>query len=179
MIIVPYVPGGLHPATAQWMKQAHEHRPAGFTQLELGFTAELDPDDPAAYWRLLADIWEGLPPKSNLTIVEQDIVPAPHVIAGMYYCRRPWCVSPYPITEQQVLARESLGCTKFAARLHQRHPDLMRRLGEMDGDGLPAKDWRRLDVRLAKLLRSLGYAPHQHRRSQHMHDYTPARKEVA
>jgi len=48
---------------------------------------------------------------------------------------------------------------------------LMRQLGMITGDGLPAKSWRRLDARLASLLHSMNYRPHSHRRSVHLHDY--------
>jgi hypothetical protein len=124
-----------------------------------------------AYWRFLADDWDiGRRFNTDTVIVEQDIVPAPGVVERMLACRRPWCASPYVIGAGTVLA-DGLGCTKFAARLKTRHPDLMEQVGRIDDDGLPAKNWRRLDTRISRLLRQLGYRPHVHARSEHLHDY--------
>ena len=142
----------LHPLTASW---AAEH---GATLCHV--------DRPDGYWEALAVLWT-IP--GDLVVVEHDMLPAPGVTETMAACRRPWCTSPYRV--EAGMARESLGCTRFAARLKTRHPNLMGRLGEI-GDELPAKDWRRLDVRLARLLRDLGYRAHTHRLSAHLHNYT-------
>ena len=122
--------------------------------------------DAEAYWRLLDREWH-VP--GDLLLVEHDILPAPGVTEAMEACPRPWCSSPYRI--EHTWLPDGLGCIRLAARLKERYPDLMARLGEMTGDGLPPKDWHRLDVRLSQLLRSLGYRPHLHRRSLHLHDY--------
>lgn len=151
--LVPYVSGMLHEQTRQWAK-------ASGARLE-----ELATDN-EAYFRLLAAEWEAPGP---LVVVEEDMLPAPGVTVAMLTCRRPWCVSSYRIAHSWLT--EGLGCVKLAARLKTRHPDLMARLGQITGDGLPAKDWHRLDTRLAALLRGHGYAPHPHRRSVHLHDY--------
>lgn len=126
----------------------------------------LDRDD-HAYWRFLDAGWRT---PGDLLLIEHDMLPAPGVTTAMSACPRPWCTSPYQIGTGPWLL-DGLGCAKLAGRLKDRHPDLTERLGEMTGDGLPPKDWRRLDVRLSQLLRSLGYRPHQHRRSLHLHDY--------
>ena len=123
--------------------------------------------DAEAYWRLLDREWR-VP--GDLVLVEHDVVPGPGVTEAMGACPRPWCSSPYRI--EHTLLPDGLGCIRLAARLKERHPDLMTRLGEITGDGLPPKDWHRLDVRLSQLLRSLGYRPHLHRRSLHLHDYS-------
>lgn len=122
--------------------------------------------DAESYWRLLAEQWRQ---PGDMLLIEHDIVPADGVTDAMQACPRPWCTSPYRIAHSWLA--EGLGCIKLAVRLKRRHPDLMHRLGEITGDGLPPKDWHRLDVRLARLLRDLGYAPHTHRRSEHLHDY--------
>jgi hypothetical protein len=122
--------------------------------------------DAEAYWRLLAQEWDAA---GDMLLIEHDMLPADGVTDAMTDCRRPWCTSAYRI-EHSWLA-DGLGCVKLAGRLKVRHPDLMIRLGEIAGDGLPAKDWHRLDTRLSRLLRDLGYRPHVHRRSQHLHDY--------
>lgn len=126
----------------------------------------LPPGDTQAYWRLLAAEWHT---PGDLLLIEHDVLPAPGVTEAMAACTRPWCSSPFRIANGWL--PDGLGCVRLAARLKERHPDLMQRLGEMGGDGLPPKDWRRLDVRLSQLLRSLGYRPHLHRRSLHLHDY--------
>jgi hypothetical protein len=151
--VVAAVSGMLHERTRAWA-DAHGARVAWLEA------------DAEAYWRLLADEWAA---PGDLLLVEHDIEPAPDVTAAMVACPRPWCSSPYRIAHSWLA--EGLGCVKFSARLKARHPDLMTRLGEITGDGLPKRDWHRLDVRLARLLRGLGYTPHTHRRSLHLHDY--------
>jgi hypothetical protein len=122
--------------------------------------------DPESYWRLLHTLWTE---PGDLVLIEHDMVPAEGVTDAMTACPRPWCTSPYRIAHSWLT--EGLGCVRLAARLKQRHPDLMTKLGEITGDGLPPRDWHRLDTRLARLLRGHGYAPHTHRRSTHLHDY--------
>lgn len=151
--LVAAAPGMLHQHTREWAEQ-HSAR-----------IAWLDPDS-EAYWRLLADEWTR---PGDLLLIEHDMLPAPGVTESMTTCPRPWCTSPYRIAHSWLT--EGLGCVKLAARLKTRHPDLMTRLGQITGDGLPPKDWHRLDTRLAALLRGHGYAPHPHRRSVHLHDY--------
>lgn len=158
-IIVPFVPGMLHSETQQW---AFEHHAK---------LCQLDPYDEGAYWCLLAREW--MQP-GHLIIVEQDVVPAPGVIDRMINCRRPWCTSPYPIGIWQSMLECGLGCVKIAARVKERFPELMLVLGEKGNDGLPPKNWRRLDTRLANMLtdETIGYKPHAHKPyAKHLHDY--------
>lgn len=173
-ISIPHVNGMLHERTRVWWESPRT------CDDQLAWLVELDAADDTAYWRWLADEWSvtepdlferyTVPVTPDLVIVEQDMVPAASVVDQMLKCARPWCVSPYQISSGMWLD-EGLGCTKFAARLKTRHPDLMERVGEIDDDGQPAKTWRRLDTRIARLLRQLGYAPHRHARSEHLHDY--------
>lgn len=151
--VVAAVPGILHERTRAWA----ERHDARIAWLE---------GDAEAYFRLLRALW-GEP--GDLLLIEHDIVPAAAVTGAMAACLRPWCTSPYRIAHSWL--DEGLGCVKLAARLKQRHPRLMDELGETAGDGSPAKDWHRLDTRLAHLLRDHGYRPHAHRRSEHLHDY--------
>lgn len=153
MPVVAAAPGMLHNRTRAWAEQNGAR------------IAHLEPD-PEAYWRLLEDEWRQ---PGDLILIEHDMLPAEGVTDAMATCRRSWCTSPYRIAHTWL--DEGLGCVKLSARLKRRHPDLMHRLGEITGDGLPPKDWHRLDVRLARLLRDCGYAPHTHRRSIHLHDY--------
>lgn len=157
--IVPFVPGMLEPETLAWADAN------GAIPIVLSCVDDTD------YWDLLDSHWQHWSAGDPLIVVEQDVVPADGVVDDMAACPEPWCSSPYQLGTG-VWLDEGLGCTKFSADLMARHPDLMARVGEIDDDGLPAKDWRRLDVRIARVLRGLGYAPHTHRRSKHLHDYT-------
>lgn len=152
--VVPAVEGFLREETRAWVA------------VEGARVAWLE-RDAEAYWRFLRGEW--LAEDGDLLVVEHDVVPAPGVTGSMAACPRPWCSSPYRIANGWL--PDGLGCVRLAGRLKERHPDLMERLGEMTGDGLPPKDWRRLDVRLSQLLKSLGYRPHLHKRSLHLHDY--------
>lgn len=152
-VLVAAAPGMLHERTRDWAEQCGAR------------IAWLDPDS-ESYFRLLEAEWTR---PGDLLLVEHDMLPAPGVTESMTACPRPWCSSPYRIAHSWLT--EGLGCVKLAARFKTRHPDLMARLGQITGDGLPAKDWHRLDTRLAALLRGHGYAPHPHRRSVHLHDY--------
>lgn len=173
-ISIPYVDGMLHERTRDWWKAPRTSND------QLVWTVTLDATDDVAYWRWLVEEWTVTEPDAferytvpvtpDLLIVEQDMVPAPGVVDRMLDCPRPWCSSPYRIGSG-IWLDEGLGCTKFAVRLKTRHPDLMQRVGDLDDDGQPAKTWRRLDTRIARLLRDLGYAPHRHARSEHLHDY--------
>jgi hypothetical protein len=155
-VVIPYVQGKLHEHTRVW----GEWNDAEFVELPLG--------DDTAYWRLLAARW-AVP--GDLFIVEEDMVPPDRVVERMHRCARPWCTSPYTIGHTQLLV-QGLGCTRFAARLKERHPDLLDEVGQVASDGMPARDWRRCDTRIVNALRARGYAPHhKHARSLHLHDY--------
>lgn len=151
--VVAAAPGMLHDRTRAWA-QAH------------GAQIRVLDADSEAYFRLLHSLWTE---PGDFIVVEHDMLPAPGVIGAMAACARPWCSSPYWISTMWLT--EGLGCVRLAARLKERHPDLMDRLGQVTGDGMPARDWHRLDTRLARLLLDLGYRPHAHRRSLHLHDY--------
>lgn len=157
-VIVPYIRGMLEDATREWAEASG---------------ARLNPlyDDPSAYWELLASEWRYGEIDAPLVVVEHDVLPARGVVEAMQACPRPWCASPYQLGTG-VWLDEGLGCTKFSAKLITDHPDLMEVVGRIDNDGMPARDWHRLDVRIARTLRDLGYAPHRHRRSTHLHDYS-------
>lgn len=154
MILLPYT--RLHPVTA---RLANRHAP-GHVRVRL------DPADDAAYWRLLAEQWRQ---PGDLIVVEQDIGLRAGVVQGLTACREPWCGHPYPIGRQLLVC---LGCTRFTAELKAAEPDLLDAVGLVGNDGLPAKDWRRLDVRLADELRRRGYTVHEHAPAvAHYHKY--------
>lgn len=154
MILLPYT--RLHPATA---RLANVHAP-GHQRVRL------DPGDDGAYWRLLAGAWRT---PGDLIVVEQDIGLRAGVIEGLTACREPWCGHPYNAAGRTLVC---LGCTKFSAELKAAQPDLLAVVGLLGGDGLPARHWRRLDVRLGDELRRRGYRVHEHApQVAHYHRY--------
>lgn len=144
MIVLPYT--RLHPVTA---RLANRHA-SGHVRVRL------DPADRHAYWALLATLWRK---PGDLLIVEQDIGIRAGVVEGLGNCRQPWCGHPYPIGEQLLVC---LGCTRFTAELKAAEPDLLDAVGQDDGGGMPARDWRYLDVKILTHLRDRGYEPHCH-----------------
>lgn len=144
-VLLPYT--RLHPATA---RLADRHA-------EGHLRVRLSPGDDAAYWRLLAENWNR--DGRDLAVIEQDIGITAGVLPGFAACREPWCGHPYHVAGRVIVC---LGCTRFTAELQAAEPDLLERVGEIGNDGLPAKDWRRLDVRLADELHRRGYEVHEH-----------------
>lgn len=157
VICVPFVPEKLYAQTYEWSKRRKDVIPWPIREY-----------DHTAYWRMLSYAWKE---RGDTIIVEHDMLPADGVIEEMLTCTAPWCTSPYRGSpnknEPDVIA--GLGCTKFSEVLKANEFDLMRVVGEMSEDGLPAKTWKRLDVRIARALRARGYTPHTHRRSIHLH----------
>lgn len=155
MILLPYT--RLHPATA---RLANRHA-KGHTRVRL------DPADMAAYFELLAVAWRE---PGDLILVEHDIGIHAGVVPGFTACREPWCGHAYPLDRGVMLA--CLGATRFAEGLKEAEPDLLEVVGKVTGDGLPAKDWRRLDVRLGDELKRRGYSLHVHPKPvKHYHRY--------
>lgn len=156
-ILVPYVAGMLRPETKKWAE--------GYADAQL---VELDRNDDAAYFNLLAHWWQQ---PGDLIVVEQDIVPRQCGIERMAFCQKSmWCTERYPI-EHHTMLDNGLGCVRFSQRLKERWPGVMVRVGYIDNDGEPAKSWRRLDTRVSLVLHQLGYKPHVHSTAQHLHDY--------
>jgi hypothetical protein len=157
VILLPYT--RLHPVTA---RLANRHAP-GHRRVRI------DPLDDGAYWRLLATAWAE---PGDLVVIEQDIGLRPNVVAGFDSCRKPWCGHPYLIGAQELVC---LGCTRFTAELKAAEPDLLERVGQDGSGGVPARDWRRLDVRIADELERRGYARHRHEPTvTHFHKYPTA-----
>lgn len=154
MIVAPYT--RLHPVTARLLNQhapGHER-----VRLERG--------DAEAYWRLLARLWRE---PGDLLIVEQDVGIRAGVVESLFACREPWCGFPYLVAGR---VQVCLGCTRFTAALKAAEPDLLDGVGEDGTGGLPARDWRRLDVRILGHLRERGYRQHEHRPAvKHYHLY--------
>lgn len=153
-VLVPYT--RLHPASAILLDR---HAP-GHERVRL------DPADMSAYWALLAKRWRE---PGDLLIVEQDVGIHAGVVEGLAGCPEPWCGNPYPIGNRLLVC---LGCTRLSARLKADEPDLMDAVGEDGTGGLPARDWRRLDVRVLNELERRGYTQHRHEPPvAHFHKY--------
>lgn len=158
-VVVPYV--ALHPQAEAALDRFAPEAERFF----LGRTSD-------AYWRLLADLWAT---GEGFLIVEQDIELVEGVVEGLAACPQWWCLHPYPgggwATGGDPLLYQSLGCTRFSSDLLRAEPDLMSEVGSVS-EGLPAKDWRRLDVTIGPRLNWRGYQPHVHWPAViHHHDY--------
>jgi hypothetical protein len=127
---------------------------------------KLDPARDDDYFRVFAEAWAT---PGDLIVIEQDILLTEGVIEQFLACRNGWCGNPYNIAGQQLVC---LGCTRFTAELKDAHPDLLDVVGLVNNDGLPAKDWRRLDVRLSDELHFRGFQVHTHTPEvEHFHRY--------
>jgi len=166
LVVVPFVDGpdteghlgGLQPETLAALRRD------GIEPLK----AAISPYDREGYWRLLSALWEL---KGGFTVVEQDVVPFPGAIAELEACSERWCGYRY---ELQTGFHAALGCAKFDASLMAEFPRALERVGELgfgpdgsrggpDDDGLPRKDWRRLDTRIDRVLRQeCGVQMHVH-----------------
>jgi hypothetical protein len=154
LILVPFTK--LHPETERLLDL---HAP-GHERVQI------DPADMSAYWALLAKVWHE---PGDLVIVEHDIGITAEVLPGFASCPEPWCGNPYQIDKQVLVC---LGCTRFTAVLKAAEPDLLEAVGEDGSGGLPARDWRRLDVRILDELRRRGYRQHWHEPPvMHYHQY--------
>jgi hypothetical protein len=130
---------------------------------------ELDPSRNDAYADLLVELWaEGA--DSGFAIVEQDIQVHAGVLPAWGRCRHRWCGFGYIVGYQDFQPGVYLGCTRFSDRVVRDHPDVMVEACSIDNDGLAAKDWRRMDVRVDKVLRSWGERPVMHSgQVRHLH----------
>lgn len=153
MILFPFTRDKVNPEAVRLLA---EHAPTGAEITR----AEIDPANPSAYARVLVQAWEQ---PGDLIIIEHDIGIRAGVIEELTACDQPWCGFPYPIGEQLLVC---LGCTRFTAHLKASLPGLMGDAAavgtEQDGGGVPAGDWRRMDVRIAARLEALGHHRHRH-----------------
>lgn len=162
MILAPYTDAKQNPEAKALLEK---HAPGEITW------ARIDPADDTAYARILIDAWAR---EGDLTIVEHDIGIRAGVIEELAACSQPWCGFPYAIGESLLVC---LGCTRFSAHLKAMLPHLMAEAAavgsEQDGGGVPAGDWRRMDVRIGAALERHGHARHRHEPAvEHFHRYT-------
>ena len=107
-IVIPFTQGELEAVTRAWGEQ----NSAEFHDLT---------GDDEAYFHLLARLWRD---GATFMVVEQDVVPPENAIAGLTSCRQPWCFHPYYYVETWRANSIPLGCTRFAAALLRRLPDV-------------------------------------------------------
>lgn len=161
MILAPYTLAKQHPTARALLEQ---HAPGDVTW------AQIPERDDTAYARILVEAWAE---PGDLVIVEHDIGIRAGVVEELLSCTQPWCGFPYAIGTALLVC---LGCTRFSAHLKASLPGLMAEAAsitaEMDGGGVPAGDWRRMDIRIAACLERLGHARHAHGPAvTHFHQY--------
>ena len=157
MILVPYTTEKLRPETVCAINE-HIAEPVNWQRI--------NPNDPSAYWRLLADAWTQ---PDDLIIIEHDIGIHGDVLAQFARCDQPWCGFPYLIGETPLVC---LGCTRFTADLKAAFPNLLADVAAISDDNVPAMHWCRLDVRLAGRLEAYGHRRHYHSPAvTHFHTY--------
>lgn len=154
-VLLPYTPDRLEQRTSEW---AYERGDV----LAVNVSGADD-----AYYRLLVAQWRE---PGDLLVVEHDMLPADGSVDEMLACRWGWCTAPYNIANGQQIT-DGLGVAKFSATLKALRPQLMDEVGALADDGLPPRDWRRLDTRISRILRAAGHQPHLHAPALHLHDY--------
>jgi hypothetical protein len=111
---------------------------------------------------LLLQLWAAGEP---FLLIEHDIEIHERVVRSLRYCPRPWCAFPYSgpgfHSNGDPMLRESLGCTRFSAKLMRDEPDLLAVAAAMS-QGLAAGDWRRMDASISPTLKQRGYVVHVH-----------------
>jgi hypothetical protein len=140
VIVVPYVEGRLHPATAA------AARAAG------GVPWRLDPADDTAYALLLSCLWSS---GEGFTVLEEDVEPPPRWTAAFDACPSGWCCRSPRLRPGLAW----LGCVRFRPEFCAEHPTAMVEAMSIEDDGAPAWTWRKVDVRLERVLRGRHLTP--------------------
>lgn len=142
-VVVAYV--DLHPLTKAAVERYAPHA-------EYRSTAR----DTHSYYELLCELWRD---REDFILVEQDIEPQFDTFDNLAWCPELWCGQIYSMDGMIAAA---LGCTKFTKELMAGFPRAMEKAGDINNDGLPAKDWHRCDTRLGLVLGNYGFKIHQH-----------------
>lgn len=157
-VIVPFVPGMLHPETERAMADL----PCSVEKVQL---SALDTD---GYARAFRSWWED---GRAFIVVEQDIVPAMSHIADVLSCPEPWCTVPYVITGR--LYDRALGFARFSDELLGAHPEWGRQITEVRPGRGRWVPWYSLDRHVHHHLTGHGIDAHVHPgQVKHCHDYT-------
>lgn len=142
LVTVPYVEGMLNVLTH--IAVSAEAPKASFVLL--------DHQDDTAYPRLLADLWAE---EEDFALVEQDVEPPEGWLQEFDECDQPWCIRG----PKGRPGLDWMGCVRYRRKLMKKHPDLAWRAMSISDDGDTAWTWRKIDVRMARVLRSEHVAP--------------------
>ena len=92
--------------------------------------------------------------KSDLLVIEGDIVIHNKVLEGFEECPNTYCVHVFWVGASY---KYGLGCTRFRAGLIANHPDLVRVAAHRTNDGVPIVGfWGRMDTRICDEARDRG-----------------------
>lgn len=142
-----------------WTKEfpeAVEALPKGAKKVWVG-------EDRFSYWKALKAEWTG---KSDLLIVEHDIVLHDDVLPQLQDCEKDWCTFPYHSVVSSLLLSGSLGCTRFSANMQRAFPDFPERSHWESC----AVEWQSLDGFLWRYFTLRGWWPHSHSPNvEHLH----------
>lgn len=158
-VLVPYTDDSYLGMVFAALDGAQEHGWQVCTE-PLGF----GPDD---YWHCLCRWWDRCArTKTDLMIVEHDIVAHADVLSQFGNCPEPMCAFTYWLGGDYGYG---LGCTRFRASLVCATPDAVERAGRTVSDGLPVQGhWKRMDTRMWQVLGT----PHVHEPPvRHLHTY--------
>lgn len=149
-VVVPYT--AIHPLTEKALNRFAR-------RAERIYVGQSD----TSYSELLSRLWtEG----KTVLLVEHDIQIRAGLVSEAARCSHLWCTWPYAGAgwtdpKANPLLYQSLGCTKFDGELMRAEPDVLSVASALT-QGLPAGDWRRMDVSILPTLKERGYEPHRH-----------------
>lgn len=159
-IVCPFTPDKLNEATVEALTRWAPHA----VMVDVSGNNE-------SYAALLESLWDE---RSAFAIVEHDIEIHEHVVVDFTDCREPWCANEYHVGEALLT---SLGCVRFRPELMEAEPDAVVAHRALGPGGVPARDWRRLDMRLHGVLHERGYWPCVHQPPvTHHHEYPPVQR---
>ena len=153
MILCPYTPSRLLPATREWV-EAHN-----------GLLVDVSGSD-EGYWDCLDRKWNLY--QEDLFVIEHDIVPGYGGYDTMLGCPHSWCTSPYMVGGKLRLA-QGLGFVKFSVLLQECIPDLMAQVERVNFTNDEPRMWHTMDWKIAHLLLKHQFKPHEHGMSTHQH----------
>jgi hypothetical protein len=107
-VIVPFVPGHLHPDTLQAVQ---------YSGCYCRFVG-LDPLDPGAYGRLIRQLW-----RSQVTVIvcEHDVIPTHEQLRTLHRCGHDWC--SYSYDGALYPGGPMFGLVRLSGRLMADHPE--------------------------------------------------------
>lgn len=156
-VMVPFVDGMLRAETVAALRD---------TRLMIDYVL-IDPEDVGAYSQAFALRWNlGV----DLVVIEQDMEPAPGMVAQLGACGKPWCSFPYYCGT--ATPAYGLGMCKFTAGLQSARPSLGEQAARDHRGLLYSRHWRGLNERIISLMEHFGHYAHLHPETvSHLHEY--------